>query len=30
MAATLDTYAASLHKARETYENADVNAAKNF
>lgn len=30
MAATLDTYTAALNKARETYENADVSAAKNF
>lgn len=30
MAATLDTYSAALNKARETYENADVSAAKNF
>ena len=30
MAATLDTYTAALNKARETYENADGSAAKNF
>ena len=30
MAATLDTYSAALNKARETYESADVTAAKNF
>ena len=30
MAAVLETYSASLNKARESYENADVTAAKNF
>ena len=30
MAAVLETYSAELNKARETYETADVTAAKNF
>ena len=30
MAATLDTYSAALNRARDTYETADVSAAKNF
>ena len=30
MAAVLETYSAQLNKARDTYETADVTAAKNF
>lgn len=30
MAETMDTYAAALDKAKETYENADATSAKNF
>lgn len=30
MGEVMDTYAASLDKAKETYENADASAARNF
>lgn len=30
MAETLDTYSAALDKAKDTYETADVESAKNF